>query len=345
MTATICWGCMFHPQHCYAITTEYDNYYTYSEYYNDPHSISKYAEDKYSDYRWYSYSLNDNEKVEWLERDYKSLIEYIKDWEECNEQYGNKSCCSDLEVFQEENTNDIMVDEDFASKRVIDTSIQNYAPWMGAIGFVSILVVIILLILALVVGFFTGYFVRGKVDEKKRRKEQEKLLNSNKKNSAPKTDKPVNQKVAVAETRIQTIEEPARDEIAQGETVQEDSQETQTPIINDPKEVPQYKAEHEATILFAGIPHEGIFSDAVTKNAGKAFYFIEAIGTTGEFSFISNETTLRYAKSSTTEFIECACNIVDNAGGFSNVITTRKGKVEKSGNDWKIIQKAEVRVC
>ncbi|MCR4828039.1 MAG: hypothetical protein K5864_01095 [Bacteroidales bacterium] len=101
----------------------------------------------------------------------------------------------------------------------------------------------------------------------------------------------------------------------------------------------------EPQTLYAGLPSGDTFTDASPRNTNKSFYKIDLRGSNnGEFEFISNPTTINYAKSSTTQFIECACNIVDNAGGFSNVITTRKGKVEKSGNDWKIVQKAEVRL-
>lgn len=101
----------------------------------------------------------------------------------------------------------------------------------------------------------------------------------------------------------------------------------------------------EPQVLYAGLPSGDVFADAKAQNSPKSFYKIELRGgNVGEYEFISNPTTINYAKSSTTNFIECACNIVENANGFNNVITTRKGRVEKSGNDWKIVQKAEVRL-
>lgn len=101
----------------------------------------------------------------------------------------------------------------------------------------------------------------------------------------------------------------------------------------------------EPQVLYAGLPSGDVFADAKAQNTPKSFYKIELRGgNVGEYEFISNPTTINYAKSSTTNFIECACNIVENASGFSNVITTRKGKVEKAGNDWRIVQKAEVRL-
>lgn len=104
-------------------------------------------------------------------------------------------------------------------------------------------------------------------------------------------------------------------------------------------------APSEPQTLYAGLPSGDTFTDASPRNTNKSFYKIDLRGSNnGEYEFISNPTTINYAKSSTTQFIECACNIVDNANGFSNVVTTRKGKVEKSGNDWKIVQKAEVRL-
>lgn len=97
-------------------------------------------------------------------------------------------------------------------------------------------------------------------------------------------------------------------------------------------------------ILYAGLPQNELFNDARPQNTGKSFYKLEIQGDDGgEFEFISNATTINYARTSTTDFIECACNIMDNSSdNFNEVVTTRRGKIERQGLAWQIMQKAEV---
>lgn len=96
--------------------------------------------------------------------------------------------------------------------------------------------------------------------------------------------------------------------------------------------------------LFAGLPQDDLFTDAQPQANNKSFYKLEIHGdNSGEFEFISNATTINYARSSTTDFIECACNIMDNSNdNFSAVVTTKRGKIERQGLAWHIVQNAEV---
>ncbi|MCR4828036.1 MAG: hypothetical protein K5864_01080 [Bacteroidales bacterium] len=98
-----------------------------------------------------------------------------------------------------------------------------------------------------------------------------------------------------------------------------------------------------SNVRYAGLPfgNRFIIPSPILKN--NSFFKIELQNSIrGEFEFISNPKTINLAKSTTLQ-IERACKIVEKTNGFSNVITTRKGIVIRAGNDWIIIEKAEVK--
>lgn len=96
---------------------------------------------------------------------------------------------------------------------------------------------------------------------------------------------------------------------------------------------------------FLGVPQNGKFSEgSEIYRPGKALYkVISTDGVLGEFEYINKPEAIGYAKQSRTNFLESACNIIDeNKQDFMQIETRQKGKVERVSDGWRIIKKADV---
>lgn len=98
--------------------------------------------------------------------------------------------------------------------------------------------------------------------------------------------------------------------------------------------------------LFVGVPAGGKFGEgSLVDKPSKTLYAINLDSeTSGSFRFIETELNVRLAKSNLTQFIEQAC-IVDNENEISNpaqIKNVRPGKVVRTEDGWKIMDKAHV---
>ena len=105
-----------------------------------------------------------------------------------------------------------------------------------------------------------------------------------------------------------------------------------------PKEIPKKYA------FFPDSP-DGFNLSNLTDNESKATIYILFIESDSSASFVINENpeSQRRAMNDTSTLLEKACNYINGPNDGNSIQTITKGKLQKSGSIWKIIEKAIIK--
>lgn len=100
-------------------------------------------------------------------------------------------------------------------------------------------------------------------------------------------------------------------------------------------------------IYFSAPTPSGYFSQPTNTPNEKSIYQLEigADGRSGEYEFINTPDSIATATISVSQFIKPACKIETQCPGLpKNVTTLVKGRAIKDGDDWKVSEKATIRL-
>lgn len=98
---------------------------------------------------------------------------------------------------------------------------------------------------------------------------------------------------------------------------------------------------------YVGSPRDGHFAGgSEVYRPGKSLFKITILNNnTGEFEFVQRPEAIQIAQQSKSTFLEPACNITNDVATFSQVLTVKNGKVERTDDGWKIIYKADISLA
>lgn len=148
-------------------------------------------------------------------------------------------------------------------------------------------------------------------------------------------------KVKELETQCEELRK-SRDEF---EKLYQDSQAKKEPAKEIQKENVQEIEQPKE--YFVQSPKDGVFDEGTNiYRPGKAIYKIVSLDDTmGELEFINSKEAVEYARQSKSQYVEPACNILNDGDmTIEGIVTERKGKVKRVDNGWSIVEKANVRL-
>lgn len=98
---------------------------------------------------------------------------------------------------------------------------------------------------------------------------------------------------------------------------------------------------------YVGSPRDGHFAGgSEVYRPGKSLFKITILNNNiGEFEFVQRPEAIQIAQQSKSTFLEPACNITNDVATFSQVLTVKNGKVERTDDGWKIICKADISLA
>lgn len=100
-------------------------------------------------------------------------------------------------------------------------------------------------------------------------------------------------------------------------------------------------------LYFSAPTPSGYFSQPTDTPNEKSIYQLEigVDGRSGEYEFINTPDSIATATISVSQFIKPACKIETQCPGLpKNVTTLVKGRAIKDGDDWKVSEKATIRL-
>lgn len=139
----------------------------------------------------------------------------------------------------------------------------------------------------------------------------------------------------------------SRDEVEEFYQGQLNSRTRKEPVKETQKEQENVQEDNQPKAYFVTSPKNDVFDEGTnTYRPGKAIYKIVSWDDiSGEFEFINSKEAVDYARQSKSQYVEPACNILNDGDmAIEGIATERKGKVKRVDNGWSIIEKANVRL-